>query len=44
MLYKNKTFTLPATRKRMTDVAYEIAVGVRCTKCKKKTEKCGCKK
>ena len=44
MLYKNKSFTLPTVRKKMADEAYEIAVGVRCARCRKKVEKCKCHK
>lgn len=35
MLYEKQSFTLPTTNRKMTDEEYEIAVGIRCAKCKK---------
>jgi hypothetical protein len=42
MKYTNKSFTLPVASKKVTDLQYDIAVGRRCAKCKKKVEKCKC--
>lgn len=35
MQYQKPTFTLPTNTKKMTEEAYEIAVGLRCAVCKK---------
>ena len=34
----------PVSSNKITDLQYDIAVGRRCSKCKKFTEKCRCKK
>jgi hypothetical protein len=43
MKYTRKRFTLPANNKKMSDLAYGIAVGTHCAKCKKLTQECKCK-
>jgi uncharacterized C2H2 Zn-finger protein len=36
------SFTVSTSRSRMTDRDYEIAVGLRCPKCKELFRKCKC--
>lgn len=42
MLYQQKSFTLPASNKRMTTEEWEIRVGLRCPQCKEKRQDCKC--
>ncbi len=44
MKYQEDKFSVPVGAHKMTDREYEIRVGIRCAKCKKKTEKCKCPK
>jgi len=40
MKYTQTTFTVPVTNATMTDLEYEIRVGVRCSGCGEKQCKC----
>jgi uncharacterized C2H2 Zn-finger protein len=42
MKYLDPSFTVSTSRSRMTDRDYEIAVGLRCPKCKELFRKCKC--
>lgn len=43
MLYTRQSFTLPSTNnKKLSDLEYEIRVGVRCVGCHEKVEDCVC--
>gem|GEM_PF-5677341 len=42
MKYLDQSFTVSTSRRRITDSEYEIAVGLRCPKCKELFRKCKC--
>jgi len=44
MRYLDSQFAVAMDLGKLTDVAYEVAVGLRCSKCEKKTKVCKCRK
>jgi hypothetical protein len=40
MKYQNKSFSSPVCTSKITEIEFEIAVGVRCPLCKKRMEEC----